>query len=124
MKIIIDTSVLISFALKNEKAIQIFNQIENGAFEMFTSPDILFEYKNVLRLRKLKFSPEYQLEILNFVGNYSKNVIPDKEIKFSRDKFDSPFLSLANHIEADVLFTQDKTLLKADHLVKSKILSI
>jgi len=91
---------------------------------MFVSPDILFEYKNVLRLKKFKFSRENQSNILEKVNQLASKLTPDKEIKFSRDKFDSPFLSIAEFVDADLLITQDKTLQKANHLIKSKIIDI
>lgn len=124
MKVIIDTSVLISYTLQNSKALEIFDKIESGEYIMYVSHDILFEYKNVLRLKKFKFSQEQQKEILDKVNQLAIKVTPDKEIKFSRDKYDSPFLSISEFIEADFLFTQDKTLLKAGHLIKGKILGI
>ena len=124
MKVIIDTSILISFALNNESAKDIINKIEKGEYIMYVSPDILFEYKNVLRLKKFKFTKVYQNEILDLVNKYSTKITPDIETKFSRDKDDSAFLSLANYIDADILFTNDKTLQKADHLVKCKIMGI
>ncbi len=124
MKIIIDTSVLIAYSLNNEKAIYIFDKIKQGDYTMYVSPDILFEYKNVLRLRKLKLSPEYQSQILALVKEISQLVKPDKEVKFSRDKYDSPFLSISEFIKADILFTEDKTLQKAGHLISATILGL
>lgn len=91
---------------------------------MYVSKDILYEYKNVLRLKKFKFEIDYQYKILEKIKSISTIQEPDHEVKFSRDKYDSAFLSLAKHINADVLFTQDKTLLKADHLVSTKIQSL
>jgi len=121
LKVIIDTSVLIAYTLNNEKAIKIFDKIKQGDYIMYISPDIIFEYKNVLRLRKLKIPTELQSDILSLVKEISQMVIPDKEIKFSRDKYDSPFLSISEFVQADLLFTEDKTLQKAGHLISAKI---
>ncbi len=124
MKVIIDTSVLIAFSLGNEKAISVFAKIEQGQYTMFVSNEILYEYKNVLRLRKFKFTKEYQSLILEKVNQFAKLITPDKIIKFSRDRDDSPFLSIAEYIKADYLFTEDKILLKAQHKVSAKIIDL
>lgn len=124
MKLVIDTSILIAYALKNEQAIRIIELIEEGLHTMYVSPLLVYEYKNVLRLNKFKFSKEYQLEVLEKVNKLAEKVSPDIYTKFSRDKYDSHLLSLANYIQADLLISDDKTLQKANHLTTSKIVAM
>lgn len=124
MKLVIDTSVLIAFALNNPRAVQIFNKIFQGEHIFYVSPEILYEYKNVLRLKKFKFSSDLQFSVINKISEHYIERTPNNIIKFSRDKDDSPFISLADEVKADYLITEDKTLQKAGHLVNSKIINM
>lgn len=113
---------MIAYLLGNEKAKSIFDKIINGQYIWYLCDEIIFEYKNVLRLKKFKLDDKTQRDTLDFIKKYSKNISISQETHFSRDRDDSIFLSLANTIDADIIYTFDKILMKADHLTKTKII--
>lgn len=124
MKIVIDTSVVVAYAVGNIQAKKIFELIISKNFKWYVSDLILKEYIHLINSKKLNLSDNIKNGFINFIMNNSINVEIKDKIKFSQDPKDEVFLSLCKNINADYLITEDKKLLNSNHRVSTKILNI
>ena len=124
MKVIIDTNILISAALKGrnpEEVIQFI--IDNSDFDWIVSQEILEEYKEVINRRKLKLPDEVKNPWLNRIETIPQLVEVEVTVEFYRNGKDSKFLALAIASNADFLITGDKDFNDAKELGKTAIIS-
>lgn len=124
MKIVIDTSVVVAYAVGNIQAKKIFELIISKKFKWYVSDYILKEYIYLLNSKKLYLDDNIKDDLINFIMNNSIKVDIKEKVKFSQDPKDEVFLSLCKNINADYLITEDKKLLNSNHRVSTKILNI
>jgi len=123
MKVIIDTNVLVSAALKNKdpEAVILFVASQPD-IEWIVSPAIMAEYKEVLARKKFGLSRPILLKWVQLLDGLTVNV--DIELEFARDRKDAKFLACALVSDAEFLVTGDRDFAQAEKLVNTTIISI
>lgn len=109
MKIIFDTNILISAALKGGKpksAISLV--IASSRFVWIASDVIIQEYKEVLNRPKLKLPTTTKQEWLEMIDLAVKLIDVSITVDFPRDRKDAKFLACAIASNADYLVTGDR----------------
>lgn len=109
MRVVIDTNVLVSAALKDRDPEVVINWvIAHPDWLWLVTPEILAEYKGVLGRESFAL-PQLLLdrwfELLDAV---TTPVIADLPLEYPRDRKDAIFLACALAAEADYLITGDK----------------
>lgn len=116
-KVIIDTSVIISYLLRSKTCENVVNLIFDNSdiFQMYLSKNIFQELISKINSPKLqKLIKLDQVSIQNFLEIYQAKSIflePKNKITFPRDPKDAKFLELAKEIQAHYLISGDKDLL-------------
>lgn len=125
MKVIIDTNVLVSAALKNKdpEAVILFVASQPD-IEWIVSPAILAEYKEVLARKKFGLSQPILLKWVQLLDGLTVNVDVDIELEFARDRKDAKFLACALVSDAEFLVTGDRDFAQAEKLVNTTIISV
>jgi putative PIN family toxin of toxin-antitoxin system len=106
LRLVIDTNVLISAALKPEgleRAVLLL-AITHPA-RLYVSRPILEEYRAVLARRELKIRKGLRRQLLQFIRNHSHVVRPRVRVEVTRDPDDGKFLECADAARADYLVT-------------------
>ncbi len=125
MKVLIDTNVLVSAALKDrDPEAVILAVVERPEFQWSVSPEILQEYKAVLSRPKFKLPDEVLQRWFRTFDEFTLLVEVTTEIEFPRDQKDAKFLACAIAIEAEYFITGDRDFSEAKKLVKTTILSV
>lgn len=125
MKVIIDTNVLISAALKDRdpEAVILFVASEPDV-EWIVSPAIIAEYKAVLSRKKFGLPQELLLKWFGFLDDSTVSFLFDLKIEFARDHKDAEFLACALASDAEFLITGDYDFSQAQKLVNTTIISV
>jgi len=123
MKVIIDTNVLVSAALKNKdpEAVILFVASQPD-IEWIISPAIMAEYKEVLARKKFGLSQPILLKWVQLLDDLTVSV--DVELEFARDRKDAKFLACALVSDAEFLVTGDQDFTQAEKLVNTTIISV
>ncbi len=125
MKIVIDTNVLISAALRGrDPAAVILFILEHDDCQWIVSAPILEEYKDVLRRKRLKLPEAIQQRWFYLIENLTILVAVNQTLNFPRDQKDAKFLTCALAADADFLITGDKDFTEAQRLVNTTIVSV
>jgi putative PIN family toxin of toxin-antitoxin system len=125
MKVVIDTNILVSAAIRNgipEIVIQII--VDHPEFEWIVSQEIMTEYTEVLQRRKLKLSEEVQQEWIDLLQTVTRLIEVKIEVDFPRDRKDAKFLACAITANTDFLITGDRDFEDAQMLGNTTILSV
>ena len=125
MKVIIDTNILVSAAIRDREPETIIQFIvDNPEFEWIVSSEIMTEYKEVLQRRKLKLTEEIQKEWIELLQSVTTVIEVDIEVDFPRDRKDAKFLACALSASADFLITGDRDFEEVPQLENTTILSV
>jgi len=125
VRIIIDTNILISGALKNRNPEAVVLWVaSNPNCEWVVSLEILQEYQKVLNRKKLKIDQERRSHFLYLVQQLTTLVEVNIEVNFPRDQKDAKFLACAIASQADFLITGDHDFGEVIDLGKTKICSV
>jgi len=125
MKIIIDTNVLVSAALKGRKPAAVIQMVvERPDLEWVVSPEILTEYQEVLSRRKLNLGEEVKREWLEIIDTNTTVIQVHFSVDFPRDRKDAKFLACAIVADADFFITGDRDFTDAQTLVNTTIISV
>lgn len=125
MKVIIDTNVLISAALRNRTPEEvILFVLEHDDYQWIVSAEILNEYKDVLSRKRLKLPEAIQQRWFYLIDNLTTTVIVNQMLDFPRDQKDSKFLTCAISAEASFLITGDQDFSEAQKLIDAAIVSV
>ena len=109
MKIIIDTNILISAALKGGKVkILIAYMISSTEYQWLVSSEIIDEYKNVLNRPKFRLSETQKQEWFEIIELATTLVEVNVNVNFPRDQKDAKFLALCLCSQANYFITGDK----------------
>lgn len=125
MKVVIDTNILISAAIRDgipEIVIQFI--VDRPEFEWIVSQEIMTEYTEVLQRRKLKLSKEVQQEWMDLLQTVTKLIEVNIEVDFPRDRKDAKFLACVIAANTDFLITGDRDFEDVQMLENTTILSV
>jgi putative PIN family toxin of toxin-antitoxin system len=126
MKVVIDTNVVISAALKdrNPEAVIRFIIRHPDDFEWVASQEIIDEYLTVLRRKKFNILPEDLAQWESVFARLITLFEVGTQIDFPRDQKDAKYLACALSIQADYLISGDKDFDAAHKMGKTTILSV
>lgn len=125
MKVIIDTNVLVSAALKNKDPETVILFVASQPdIEWTVSPAIVAEYKEVLARTKFGLSQELLRKWFELLDGITVSVDVDIEVEFARDRKDAKFLACALISNAEFLVTGDRDFTQAEKLVNTTIISV
>jgi uncharacterized protein len=125
MKVIIDTNVLVSAALKGRNPSIIIKFIVNQPdFEWVVSPEILMEYKEVLSRKKLKLPETVIQEWFEILDSDTTLIEVNLAVVFPRDQKDAKFLACALASDADFFITGDQDFSEAQKMIPTTIISV
>jgi putative PIN family toxin of toxin-antitoxin system len=126
MKVLIDTNVLLSAALRDglPERVVLYEATRDDC-KWLVTPEILAEYTEVLRRPRFDLTAE---TLERWAGLLDMRTVvvgsPQMDVKFPRDPKDSPFLAAALASDADFLITGDKDLLDSRDIVRTRIVSV
>jgi uncharacterized protein len=126
MKVLIDTNVLLSAALRDRSPERVVLYVANrDEIRWLVTPEILAEYTQVLRRPRFRLGAELldqwiELLAMRTVNVGSPPIAPD----FPRDPKDAPFLAASIATDADILITGDRDLLTANISMRTRIVTI
>lgn len=106
LRLVIDTNVLVSAALKPEglQRTTLLIALTKPA-RLYVSLLILQEYNDVLARPELKIRKGLRLQLLQLVRNRSHIVVPRRRLEVATDPDDNIFLECADAARADFLVT-------------------
>jgi putative PIN family toxin of toxin-antitoxin system len=125
MKVLVDTTVLLSAVLRDRLPEKVILHI--GARDEWTwvvTPEILDEYIEVLRRPKFALPAEVLQRWSELVQSRTICVSSPPQVEFLRDPKDAPFLAAAIASSAEYLITGDRDLLQAQSLVSTRIVTV
>ncbi len=125
MKVLIDTNVLVSAALKDKdpEAVILF-VVEQPDFEWIVSADILAEYKAVLSRAKFDLPDNVRHSWFALLDTVTTLVEVNTTLEFPRDQKDAKFLTCALTANAEFFITGDRDFSQAQKLINTTILSV
>lgn len=125
MRVVVDTNVVVSAILRDrlpEKVLLFI--IARPDFEWVASPEILKEYREVLRRPKFGLPAsvlsQWDQRFLSAIMEWPVTVA----VSFPRDITDAKFLECALSADADFLITGDRDFTEARKLGRTKIISV
>lgn len=125
MRIVIDTNILVSAAIKDkipEKVI--LWVVSNPEVLWIVSDDIINEYLNVISRPKFKLHPEVIQQWIELIYESVNIENPDLKIDFVTDKFDAKFIECAVFSKADFIITGDGHFENVENQFKTKVISV
>jgi putative PIN family toxin of toxin-antitoxin system len=106
LRLVIDTNVLISAAIKplGLSRTVLLLAITKPA-HLYISPLILEEYTDVLARPELRIRKGLQPQLLQLIKNHGRTVVPTRQLEVTPDPDDNRFLECADFAGADYLVT-------------------
>lgn len=125
MKVLIDTNVLVSAALKDKdpEAVILF-VVEQPDFEWIVSAEILAEYQAVLSRARFNLPEAVRQRWLTVLESLTTTVEVNTTLEFPRDQKDAKFLACALAAQAEFFVTGDRDFSEAQKLLSTTILSV
>ena len=106
LRLVIDTNVLISAALKPESLQRtVFLPAITRPARLYVSTPILEEYADVLGRPELGIRKGIRQLLIQLVKNHSHTVFPSRQLNISSDPDDNIFIECADAARADYLVT-------------------
>jgi putative PIN family toxin of toxin-antitoxin system len=106
LRLVIDTNVLVSAALKPESPQRTtFLLATTRPARLYVSRPILEEYAEVLSRPELHIRKGLRLQLLQLIKNNSHVVTPSRRLEVANDPDDNMFLECADAARADYLIT-------------------
>jgi putative PIN family toxin of toxin-antitoxin system len=125
MKVLVDTNVLLSAALRDRLPEKVVLHIATSDECIWlVTPEILGEYVDVLKRPKFAFSADAVAAWSSLLASRTVYVESPSAVEFARDPKDAPFLAAAIATSADFLITGDRDLLQAQSLVATRIVTV
>lgn len=125
MKILVDTNVLVSAALKDkDPEVTILFILSQPDLEWVACPEIIEEYREVLGRQKFGLPTEILQRWFDVLDWAVTVVHADIPIDFPRDQKDAKFLACALAAGAEFFITGDKDFSEAKKLVDTRIVSV
>jgi putative PIN family toxin of toxin-antitoxin system len=106
LRLVLDTNVLISAALKPEglQRTVLILAVTKPA-HLYISSAILTEYRDVLARPELQIRRGVQQEALQLIKRRARSIVPGKRLQVTIDPKDNIFLECADEARADYLVT-------------------
>lgn len=106
VRLVLDTNVLVSAALKPEdlQRTAVLLAVTKPA-RLYITPAILEEYADVLARRELRIRKGVRLQLLQMIRNRCVSVVPRRRIEVTSDPDDNIFIECADAARADYLIT-------------------
>lgn len=125
MKVVIDTNVLVSAALKDRdpEAVILFVASQSD-IEWIVSPAIAAEYREVLARRKFGLPEGLLQKWYDILDGFTLSVDVNIDLEFARDRKDASFLACALASDAEFLITGDRDFTQAQKLINTTIISV
>ena len=109
LRLVIDTNVLVSAALKPEGLQRTALLIATTKpARLYVSPPILEEYADVLSRPELRIRKGLRLQLLQLIKNNGHIVAPSRRLNVCSDPDDDVFLECADAARADYLITGNR----------------
>lgn len=109
LRLVIDTNVLVSAALKSEGLQRtMFLLAITKPARLYVSPPILEEYAEVLSRPELSIRKGLRLQLLQLIKNRGHLVNPLRRIEVTSDPDDNIFVECADAARADYLVTGNR----------------
>ncbi len=109
LRLVIDTSVLISAALKPDGLQRTtFLLAITKPGRLYLSTPILEEYADVLSRPELSIRRGLRLQLLQLLKNHGHLVVPSRKIEVTSDPDDNIFIECADVARADFLITGNR----------------
>lgn len=125
MRVVIDTNVLVSAALKNRDPETVIKWIvAHPDWLWLATTEILSEYKAVLSRPRFGLPRQLLNQWFELLDAATTPVVADIVTNYPRDQKDAVFLACALVAEADYLITGDKDFTDARKLLTTTILSV
>jgi len=125
MKIVIDTNILVSAALRDrDPEVVILFVLEQKDHQWIVSSEILEEYKTVLSRKRLDLSEATKQRWFYLLDALTTLVEVKLEIEFPRDQKDAKFIACALAANAEFFITGDKDFTEAQRLLSTTIVSV
>jgi uncharacterized protein len=109
LRLVVDTNVIVSAALKPEslQRTSLLIAISKPA-RLYVSHPILAEYAEVLSRPELRIRRGLRLQLLQLIKSHSHIVKPSRRIEAASDPDDNMFLECADAARADYLITGNR----------------
>ena len=125
MRIVLDSNVLVSMAIRSRRLQPLRDAWEGGRFTALVSAELLAETEDVLRRPKLATHLSTAdvapfLRLLRALGEPVSLTLPYPEFSDPKDRY---LLAMLRDGDADLLVTGDKALLKMEQFEGKSILS-
>lgn len=125
MKVIIDTNVIVSAALRDRDPETIILFVaERPDFQWIVSDPIIEEYKGVLSRARFALPQDLLRKWNEMIDALTTRIEVDVKVDFPRDRQDAKFLECALACEADYLITGDKDFSEAQQTLSTTIISV
>jgi putative PIN family toxin of toxin-antitoxin system len=106
LRLVIDTNVLVSAAIKPAGLQRtVFLIAISRSARLYVSRPILLEYAEVLARLELRIRKGLRLQLLQLIKNHGHTVSPDRRLEVTTDPADNMFLECADAARADYLVT-------------------
>ncbi len=125
MKVVIDTSVLLSAAWrdKSPEAVVLWIAVQDD-WDWVVSEEILAEYREVLHREKFNLPTEKLERWERIITNLTSPIEVDIDVDFPRDQKDAMFLACALVSRADFMITGDGDFSAMKKLTDTTIISV
>ena len=125
MKVVIDTSVLVSDAFRDRTPEEVILFVTGqDAFHWIVSDEILAEYREVLSRPKFDLSEEILNQWIEMLESSTIEIDVDLEIDFPRDRKDAKFIACALAAQADFFISGDHDFNEARQMMDTTIISV
>ncbi len=125
MKVVVDTSVLISAAFRDRTPEEVILFVTGqDAFHWIVSGEILAEYREVLSRPKFDLSEEILNHWIEILESSTVEIDVDLEIDFPRDRKDAKFIACALAAQANFFITGDHDFNEAQQMMNTAIISV
>ena len=125
MKVVIDTNVLVSAALRDRGPERVILFVaEHPEFEWVVSVEILREYMEVLARPKFALPRDLLRRWARLLETVTTRIEVLEPFEFPRDQKDAKFLACALSSGADFLITGDRDFEQAQRLLKTTMVSV
>jgi putative PIN family toxin of toxin-antitoxin system len=106
LRLVIDTNVLVSAAIKPAGLQRtVFLIAISKPARLYVSQPILEEYSEVLARPELRIRKGLRLQLLQLIKNHGHTVVPTRQLEATTDPADNIFLECADAARADYLVT-------------------
>ncbi len=125
MKVVIDTNVLVSAALRDRGPERVVLFVaEHRDIEWVVSDEIIEEYLSVLARPRFALAQPLLDRWRRMIESVTTRIEVPATVEFPRDRTDEKFLACALAAEADFLVTGDRDFEQARRLLSTTILSV